>query len=92
MWPPEGVYAVRVQHDGRWVDGVANIGTNPTFGAAPRTLEAHLFDFDADLYGQRIMVAFVERLRGEIAFPSVEALVAQIARDAAEARRLLAHS
>jgi riboflavin kinase/FMN adenylyltransferase len=92
MWPPDGVYVVRAQHGDRWIDGVANIGTNPTFGAAPRTLEAHLFDFDADLYGERLTVAFIARLRGEIAFPSVEALVAQIARDAAEARALLARS
>ncbi len=92
MWPPDGVYAVRVQHGDRWIDGVANIGTNPTFGAAPRTLEAHLFDFEADLYGERLTVAFVARLRGEVAFPSVEALVAQIARDAAEARALLTRS
>jgi riboflavin kinase/FMN adenylyltransferase len=92
MWPPDGVYAVRVQHRDRWIDGVANIGTNPTFGAAPRTLEAHLFDFDADLYGERLRVAFIERLRGEVTFPSVEALVAQIARDADEARALLARS
>ncbi len=92
MWPPDGVYAVRVQHDDRWIDGVANIGTNPTFGTAPRTLEAHLFDFDADLYGERLTVTFIERLRGEVAFPSVETLVAQIARDAADARRVLAGS
>ncbi len=92
MWPPDGVYAVRVLHDERRIDGVANIGTNPTFGVAPRTLEVHLFDFDADLYGERLSVAFVERLRGEIAFPSVEALVAQIARDAADARALLERS
>ena len=92
MWPPDGVYAVRAQHRDRWIDGVANIGTNPTFGAAPRTLEAHLFDFDADLYGERLSVAFIERLRGEITFPSVEALVAQIARDADEARALLART
>jgi len=92
MWPPDGVYAVRAQHRDRWIDGVANIGTNPTFGAAPRTLEVHLFDFDADLYGEQLNVAFIERLRGEITFPSVEALVAQIARDADEARALLART
>lgn len=92
MWPPDGVYAVRVRRGERWLDGVANIGTNPTFGAAPRTLEAHIFDFDADVYGERLTVAFVERLRGEVAFPSVEALVAQIARDAADARAILART
>jgi riboflavin kinase/FMN adenylyltransferase len=90
MSPPDGVYAVRVRHRDAWLGGVANIGTNPTFGELPRTLEAHLFDFDADLYGERIGIAFVERLRGEIAFSSVEALVAQIGRDAEQARAILA--
>ena len=90
MSPPDGVYAVRVQRGDTWLDGVANIGTNPTFGAAPRTLEVYLFDFDQNLYGERLTVAFVERLRGEIAFSSVEALVAQICRDADAARALLA--
>ena len=90
MSPPDGVYAVRVRHGDAWLDGVANIGTNPTFGDSPRTLEAHLFDFDADLYGERLSVAFVDRLRGEVTFPSVEALVAQIGRDAEQARAILA--
>jgi riboflavin kinase/FMN adenylyltransferase len=90
MSPPDGVYAVRVQHREAWFDGVANIGVNPTFGGAPRTLEAHLFDFDADLYGEWVSVAFIERLRDEIAFPSVAALVAQIGRDAEQARAILA--
>jgi len=90
MLPPDGVYAVRVRRDGVWIDGVANIGTNPTFGDTGRTLEAHLFDFDADLYGAHLDVAFMERLRGEETFPSVDALVAQIARDAEQARALLA--
>lgn len=96
LHPPDGVYAVRVEIDGRPAcaaltrDGVANIGRNPTFGENARTLEAHLFDFDGDLYGRRCRVALVERLRGEIAFPSVEALVAQIRRDADSARAILA--
>jgi len=90
MSPPDGVYVVRVQHGDVWYDAVANIGTNPTFGDTGRTLEAHLFDFSQDLYGARISVAFVERLRGEITFPSVDALVAQIARDAEQARAILA--
>ncbi|MEO6026843.1 MAG: bifunctional riboflavin kinase/FAD synthetase [Candidatus Binatia bacterium] len=90
MLPPDGVYAVRVRRDGVWIDGVANIGTNPTFGDTGRTLEAYLFDFDADIYGVRVDVAFIERLRGEEKFSSVEALVAQIQRDADQARALLA--
>jgi len=90
MFPPDGVYAVRLERGGVWLDGVANIGTNPTFGTGPRTLEVYLFDFDDELYGERVSVAFVERLRGEVAFESVEALVAQIGRDAEQARALLA--
>lgn len=90
MWPPDGVYAVRMLRGDAWLDGVANIGTNPTFGVAGRTLEVYLFEFDADIYGERVSVGFVERLRGEEAFPSVEALVAQIARDVDDARAVLA--
>ena len=89
--PPDGVYAVRVGIDGESPrrPGVANLGSNPTFGVARRRLETHLFDFEGDLYGRRITVAFAERLRGEIRFPSLDALVAQIGADAAQARRVL---
>ena len=103
LHPPDGVYAVRVEIAGvcgatRGTaaaepilrDGVANVGRNPTFGENARTLEAHCFDFAGDVYGRRCRVAFVERVRGEIKFPSVEALVAQIGRDAADARAILA--
>jgi len=100
LHPPDGVYAVRVEVEaqrGRGGadcaairrDGVANIGRNPTFGDSARTLEAHLFEFDGDVYGRRCRVAFVERLRGEIAFTGVDALVAQIRRDADAARAVL---
>lgn len=91
MLPPDGVYAVRVGiGDGR-VDrpAVANLGTNPTFGPGQRRLETHLLDFSGDLYGQRLRVDLVERLRGERRFASVDELVAQIRSDADAARRLL---
>ena len=88
--PPDGVYAVRVDVGGSQHPGVANLGFNPTFSEHAHRLEAHLFDFDADLYGQRIEVSFIKRLRGETKFASVQALVEQIARDAADARRALA--
>jgi riboflavin kinase/FMN adenylyltransferase len=88
---PDGVYAVRIEHSGGLVSGIANIGRNPTFGAGrPRGVEAHLFDYEGDLYGQRICVQLVERLRGEERFPSADALVAQIRRDVARAREILA--
>jgi riboflavin kinase/FMN adenylyltransferase len=90
MHPPEGVYAVRAELDGRTLPAVANVGCNPTFGKNARTLEVHVLDFQGDLYGRRLRVSFIERLRGEITFPSVEALVAQIGRDAERARVVLA--
>jgi len=91
MLPPDGVYAVRVGIGGEEParPAVANLGTNPTFGAGARRLETHLLDFDADLYGRRIRVAFEKRLRGERRFPSVDALVEQIRADAACAREVL---
>jgi riboflavin kinase/FMN adenylyltransferase len=79
--------------------GAANLGLNPTFhpdaaqagaaGRPPLSLEVHLIDFAQDIYGQRVRVEFVHRLREERRFPGVEALKEQIAKDVAEARRLL---
>ncbi len=90
LLPLDGVYAVRLQlPDGSWKGGVANLGTRPTF-AAGRSLEAHLFEFDGDLYGARASLEFVERIRDEKKFDGPEALVAQIRLDAEVARALLA--
>lgn len=91
MLPPDGVYAVRVGLDDEAVTrpGVANLGTNPTFGVAARRLETHLLDFDAELYGKRMRIGFVKRLRAERRFPSVDALVKQIRADAQAAREVL---
>jgi len=90
--PARGVYAVRAGlPDGRVVDGVANLGRRPTLGGDPVSrLEAHLFDFDADLYGQEASVALLYFLREERRFGDVTALRVQISEDTAIARRLLA--
>jgi riboflavin kinase/FMN adenylyltransferase len=89
--PARGVYAVSTVIDGRIVGGVANIGRRPTVieGAISR-LEAHLFDFAADLYGRRLDGALHSFLRAERKFDSFDALRAQIVADAVEARALLA--
>jgi riboflavin kinase / FMN adenylyltransferase len=89
--PARGVYAVTVRlGDGSVRSGVANVGRRPTVNAGPEVrLEAHLFDFDADLYGQDISVALQVFLRGEQKFAGLDALRAQIALDAAAARKLL---
>ena len=90
--PPDGVYAVRVRVHGEWWPGVTNLGFNPTFHQHERSLEAHIFDFRGDVYGQRVEIAFVQRLRGEEKFPTPQALAQQIARDVEAARRVLARA
>lgn len=94
--PPNGIYAVRVSWGGERVlepeherPGVASLGVRPTFGGGERLLEAHLFNFDGDLYGTRLRIEFVRRQRGERRFSSVAALVRQMDRDAARARAIL---
>lgn len=88
--PAFGVFAVRVTlADGRIIDGVANLGMRPTVGGTAPRLEVNLFDFDEDLYGQRIETALIARVRAEKKFDGLDALKAQIARDVDEARRLL---
>ena len=89
--PARGVYAVRAcLPDGRVVPGVANIGLRPTVSEGTESrLEVHLFDFAADLYGAELKVALIAFLRPERRFPDFAALAAQIASDAATARRLL---
>ena len=93
--PLLGVYACRVRLGGRassWVSSwpaVANLGQRPTFGGGEAVLEAHLLDFEGDLYGNEVRVEFAERLRAERAFPGPAALLEQIRRDAEAARRVL---
>ena len=69
--------------------GVASLGTRPTVGGTEPLLEVHVFDFGADLYGREIEVEFVAKLRDEECFASLEALMAQMHRDAEAARRIL---
>ncbi|MEJ0022053.1 MAG: bifunctional riboflavin kinase/FAD synthetase [Alphaproteobacteria bacterium] len=88
--PAYGVYAVRVVAGGARRQGVANIGVRPTVGGASEPLvEAHLFDFEGDLYGRRIEVELIKFLRPEQKFESFDALKTQIATDAANAKAAL---
>ena len=89
LLPPEGVYAVRVQTPMGPHDGMLNLGPRPTFGDNQAVVEAHLFDADLDLYGARVRIDFVERLRDTQKFSGVDALVAQLNLDSANARRVL---
>ncbi len=87
-----GIYAVRLQGiEGRPdAAAVASLGTRPTVGGIEPLLEVHVFDYDGDLYGRRLTVEFIERLRDEEKFPSLEALVTQMHADATRAREILA--
>jgi len=82
-----------VEHASGVHPAVANIGFRPTFDGSENkpTIEAHLLDFSGDLYGSTITLEFIARLRPEMKFPGVEALVAQIRRDISEARQILAN-
>ena len=83
--PAPGVYAVTCDA----LKGIMNIGTRPTFGPHSQTLEVHLLHYDGNLYGQQLSVAFIQRLRDEQRFNSVEALQRQLQRDAQQAEALL---
>ncbi|MCC6382361.1 MAG: riboflavin biosynthesis protein RibF [Dehalococcoidia bacterium] len=88
--PALGVYATRVQVAGRSLQGATNIGRRPTFEAGHVSIETHVLDFEGDLYGERMELAIVHRLRPEQAFPTVADLAAQIGRDVQAARAVLA--
>lgn len=88
--PGRGVYACKVELDGRFWQAATNIGTRPTFdGNQSTTIETHLLDFDGNLYGRSLKLDFVKRLRGEQRFPSIEALVEQIHMDITRTREVL---
>jgi riboflavin kinase/FMN adenylyltransferase len=92
--PRFGVYAVRagIEEQGqvRWRDAVANLGRRPTIGKLAENFEVHVFDFDGDLYGRTLRTQFIDFIRPEMKFAGLDALKAQIAADAAAARRILA--
>ncbi len=87
--PAPGVYAVKVRHDLQEYGGVVNIGTRPTFDGKTSTIEVYLLDYTGQLYGQKMRIYFVERLRGEQKFASVDHLVGAIEGDIAKARQIL---
>jgi len=89
--PSDGVYAGRVFFDGQHHDAAISVGTNPTFAGSERRVESHLLDVppNIDLYDRDVRVEFVQRLRGMENFDTVEALVAQMHDDVAEAREIL---
>ncbi len=91
MMPVNGVFAVKVSlADEQNLLGVANIGKRPTVDGTENRLEVHLFDFNQEIYGQRLSVELVAKIRDEFKFDGIESLKEQIAKDASQARSLLA--
>jgi len=92
--PKIGVYAALAELDGNLHQAVVNIGRRPTFYSFPtlQTIEVHLLDFNQDIYGSRLCLNFVKRIRDEVKFNSAEELMGQIRNDIKEAREVLAHA
>jgi len=90
--PANGVYAVKASVCGREMGGMLSIGTRPTLhNGSDRSIEVHLFDFDAQIYSEPIRITFIRRTREEISFPSREGLASQLRADEAEIRQILGY-
>jgi riboflavin kinase/FMN adenylyltransferase len=87
--PADGVYAAWFVHGKRELPAAVSIGTNPTFSGRQRTVEAYVLDVDEDFYGHQVALDFVQRLRGQVRFDRVEALIEQMDRDVDQVRELL---
>jgi riboflavin kinase/FMN adenylyltransferase len=87
--PVDGVYATRVILDDGAHPSITNIGMRPTFAESARSIEAHIFDFTGDIYGKRIKLELVERIRPEKKFDTPESLKTQIAEDLKKAHEIL---
>jgi len=90
LLPANGIYAAFADVNDHLLPAVVNIGVRPTFGDNDRLVEVYILDFDRDIYNQRLRIHLVKRLRDELRFATVEALVAQMHKDVAEARAVLA--
>jgi riboflavin kinase / FMN adenylyltransferase len=88
--PANGVYAVKLFVRDNYYDGIVNVGTRPTFGKDELAIEAHVFDFDEDLYGEEITVYFIGNIREEKKFANADELIRQIKADVGNAIKILA--
>jgi len=87
--PAQGVYIAHVKHNGSWYQAMVNIGIRPTLDMDNVTIEAHLFGFNKDIYGQEIQITFLDRIRDEMRFNSLAELKVQLDKDAKLSKRLL---
>ena len=79
--PADGIYAVKIKHDGKKYCGMLSIGNNPTVAGKGRSIEVNIFDFDKDIYNEKVTIYFIERLRDEVKFNGLEELKVQLAKD-----------
>jgi riboflavin kinase/FMN adenylyltransferase len=89
LCPKNGIYAVAVECSGKIYQGVANIGYSPTFDDHIFSVEVHILDFNKNIYGQKIRINFVQRIRNEKKFSSISELSDQIKKDIVRARNIL---
>lgn len=87
--PAQGVYVAMVKVEGHWYESMVNIGIRPTLDLKNVTIEAHLFDFDEDIYGEHISIHFLDRIRDEMRFPSLGALKDQLQKDRRQSLQML---
>ena len=88
--PQNGVYVTRTKYQNMTYQSVTNIGHNPTFKDGKQLhIETNIFDFDTDIYGEKLEIEFLKKLRDERKFPTVNDLINQIREDVLVARRLL---
>ncbi len=87
--PAQGAYIGRVEHSGTWYHSMVNVGIRPTLDMDHVTIEAHLFNFNKNIYGQEIRIAFLDRIRNEMRFNSLAELKIQLDKDAELSQRLL---
>lgn len=87
--PADGVYAVKVRHNGQLYGGMLNIGNNPTIEGKGRSIEVNIFNFNLDIYNQDATIYFIERLRDEVKFNGLDELTKQLALDKINSERIL---
>ena len=90
--PSDGVYAVKVGHQGKVYDGMLNIGYRPTVGGNEHRQEVHIFNLEQNLYGEQLKIMLVRQIREELRFSSLEELQQQLANDKKQAQSILKNS
>ena len=90
--PINGVYAVECYLNNQIIQGIANMGVRPTIGGSSPVLEIHLFEFDKDIYSERLIVKFIKKIRDEKKFDNLDMLKSQIQEDISIAKNILRNS